>query len=78
MVSFRSGWAAAIAILSVLGSAWAVPLADKLGLLSPLARDVLKRTIPAGPRFVVYNDQWDSFPSTSELRVRNTLLLLSF
>lgn len=79
MVSFRSCVTTAIAVLSVLGSTRAVPLADKLRLLSPSARDVLKRSTPAAPRFVVYNDKWlNPFPSASALQASNTTMLPSF
>ncbi|KAN0078085.1 carbohydrate-binding module family 5 protein [Tylopilus felleus] len=74
MVSFRSGVVAAITALSVLGSVQAAPLADKLRRLSSSARDTLKRSIPAAPRFVAYNDKWTAFPSASELKARNTAL----
>lgn len=75
MVSFRSGVVAAITALSVLGSVQAAPLADKLRRLSSSARDTLKRSIPAAPRFVAYNDKWTAFPSASELKARNTSML---
>ena len=76
MVSFRSCVAAAVTVLSVFGSVQAVPLADKLKRLSPSARDVLKRSTPAAPRFVVYNDKWvNPFPPPSSLRVSNTSVL---
>jgi chitinase len=79
MVSFRSGVTAAVTILSVLGSLQAVPLADKLRRLSPSAREVLKRSTPAAPRFVVYNDKWlNPFPSASQLQVSDTPMLPSF
>lgn len=76
MVSFRSAVAAAITVLSVLGSMQAMPLADKLRRLTPSARDVLKRSTPAAPRFVVYNDKWlNPFPSASQLEVSGTSML---
>ncbi|KAF8552691.1 glycoside hydrolase family 18 protein [Imleria badia] len=76
MVSFRSCVAAAVAVLSVLGSVQAVPLADKLMRLSPSARDVLKKSTPAAPRFVVYNDKWlNPFPSASQLQGFNVFAL---
>ncbi|KAF8123597.1 glycoside hydrolase family 18 protein [Boletus edulis] len=76
MVSFRSSIAAATTVLSLLGSIQAIPLADKLSRLSPSARDVLKRSTPAAPRFVVYNDRWTNpFPSASELRGFNVFAL---
>ncbi|KAF8553089.1 glycoside hydrolase family 18 protein [Imleria badia] len=76
MVSFRSAVAAAITVLSVVGTIQAIPLADKLRRLSPSARDVLKRSTPSAPRFVVYNDKWvNSFPSASELRGFNVFAL---
>lgn len=79
MVSFHTGLTSAIAVLSVLGSTLAVPLTDKLKLLSPAARDVLKRSTPAAPRFVVYNDMWlNPFPSASQLQVRNIPMVPSF
>ena len=54
----------------MFGLALTVPLADKLRSLSPGARDVLKRTTPAAPQFVVYNDAWTyPFPSASQLQV---------
>jgi chitinase len=72
MVSFRSGVTAAVTILSVLVSLQAVPLADKLRRLSPSAREVLKRSTPAAPRFMTYNDKWlNPFPSASQLQVRD-------
>ena len=79
MVSFRAGVTAVVTVLSVLGLIHAVPLADKLRRLSPSARDVLRRSTPAAPRFVVYNDKSVSpFPSASELQVSNTPVLRSF
>ena len=79
MVSFCSGMTAAVTVLSVLGSIQAVPLAEKLRRLSPSARDVLKMSMPAAPRFVAYNDKWlNPFPSASELHVSNTPMRQSF
>lgn len=79
MVSFRSGVTVAIAVLTVLGSTWAVPLAGKLRRLSPSARDVLKWSTPAAPRFVVYNDKWiNPLPPPSELQVSNTSMIRPF
>ena len=76
MVSFRSGVVAAITSFSLLGSIKAVPLADKLNGLSSSARDILKRSTPAAPYFVAYNDKWiNPFPSASSLEVSNTPIL---
>ena len=75
-ISFRSCMAAAVTVLSVLGTVQTVPLTDKLRRLSPSARDVLKRSTPAAPRFVAYSDEWlDPFPSASSLRVSSTPML---
>ncbi|KAF8435382.1 glycoside hydrolase family 18 protein [Boletus edulis BED1] len=53
----------------MLGMALAVPLLDKLAILSPGARDVLKRASPAAPRFVVYQDAWTyPLPAASQLQ----------
>ncbi|KAI9463815.1 glycoside hydrolase family 18 protein [Boletus coccyginus] len=73
MLFFRS---CVIAVLTVLGSTEAVPLADKLGRLSPSARDVLKWSTPTAPRFVVYNDKWlNPLPPPSELQGFNVFAL---
>lgn len=43
-----------------------------LGGLSPQARDIISRSTPAAPRFVVYSDQYvsyDSLPATTDLTV---------
>ncbi|KAG9312383.1 glycoside hydrolase [Chiua virens] len=61
---------------SMFGSALADPLADKLRSLSPGARDILKRTTPAAPHFVVYNDAWTSpLPTASQLQGYNVYAL---
>lgn len=70
MVSLRIGVTASLAVLSLLGLALAIPLADKLNNLSPGARDILKRSTPAAPRFVVYDDAWVSpLPTPTQLKV---------
>ena len=70
MVAFRFGWIGVVAVLSVLGRTRAVPLADKLELLSPSARDVLKRSVPAPPHFVAYDKKlFNPVPSVSALQV---------
>ncbi|KAG8214865.1 hypothetical protein J3R82DRAFT_10032 [Butyriboletus roseoflavus] len=70
MVSIRSGVTTFVAFFSLFGSLYAVPLVEKLDRLSPSARDLLKRSTPAAPHFLAYNDQWLSpFPSSSELSV---------
>jgi chitinase len=57
----------------VLALALAVPLAERLGKLSFGARDILKRTTPAAPHFVVYHDEWSyPFPSATQLQVSET------
>ncbi|KAN0078083.1 carbohydrate-binding module family 5 protein [Tylopilus felleus] len=76
MVSFRSGVVAAITSFSLLGSIKAVPLADKLNGLSSSARDILKRSTPAAPYFVAYNDKWiNPFPSASSLEGFNVFAI---
>ncbi|KAG8215703.1 glycoside hydrolase family 18 protein [Butyriboletus roseoflavus] len=76
MVSIRSGVTASLAVLSVLGLAQTVPLADKLRRLSPSARHLLKRSTPAAPHFVAYNDLWlNPFPSVSDLQGFNVFAL---
>ncbi|KAG8215713.1 hypothetical protein J3R82DRAFT_7593 [Butyriboletus roseoflavus] len=76
MVSIRSGVTASLTVLSVLGLAQTVPLADKLRRLSPSARDLMKRSTPAAPHFTVYNDLWlDQFPSASDLQGFNVFAL---
>ena len=63
---------------SMLRLALAVPLIDKLTSLSPGARDILKRTTPAAPRFVVYNDAWTyPLPSASQLQVIGLFLSIT-
>ncbi|KAG8214827.1 hypothetical protein J3R82DRAFT_9976 [Butyriboletus roseoflavus] len=70
MVSFRSGVTIFAVLSSLLGSLYAVPLAEKLERLSPSARGFLKRTTPAPPYFVAYNDKWlNPLPSSSDLTV---------
>lgn len=70
MVLLRPGVTAALAAFSLLGSTVAVPLVDKLRSLTPGARDLLKRSTPAAPRFVVYSDAWvNPLPSTAEIKV---------
>lgn len=66
MVLLRSGMTAALAAFSLLGSTLAVPLADKLRSLGPEARDILKRSTPAPPRFFVYDDTWVPYPPNTE------------
>ncbi|KAF8553127.1 glycoside hydrolase family 18 protein [Imleria badia] len=76
MVLLRSGLSAALAAFSLLGSTLAVSLVDKLRSLSPGARDILKRSTPAAPRFVVYSDAWvDSFPTPQDLKGYNVYAL---
>lgn len=70
MMLFSSGVTAALATFSLLGSTLAVPLVDKLRSLSPGARDLLKKSTPAAPRFVVYDDAWVSpLPTPAQLKV---------
>ncbi|KAG6375928.1 hypothetical protein JVT61DRAFT_2797 [Boletus reticuloceps] len=74
MVSLRSGVSASLIISSLFGSIHAVPLAEKLGRLSASARDLLKRTTPAPPYFLAYNDRWlNPLPSASDLEGFNVL-----
>ena len=71
MVSLRAGLTTTLTVLSLLGSTLAVPLVDKLRSLSPGAQDLLKRSAPAAPRFVVYGDtQVSSLPTPAQLKVR--------
>lgn len=66
----RTGLTASLVALSLLGSTLAIPLVDKLRSLSPGARDLLKRSTPAAPRFVVYDDAWVSpLPTPTQLKV---------
>ncbi|KAH0832271.1 hypothetical protein J3R83DRAFT_13264 [Lanmaoa asiatica] len=68
MVSFRSSVTASLVLSSLFGSIRAVPLAEKLRRLSPFARDFLKRSTPAAPYFVAYNDKWlNPLPTASDL-----------
>lgn len=70
MVFLRTGVVASLAALSLLGSTLAAPLADRLRSLSAGARDLLKRSSPAAPRFVTYGDAWVSpLPTPTELQV---------
>ena len=70
MVSFRTSVTTFVAFFSLFGSLYAVPLAEKLERLSPPALDLLKRSTPAAPHFLAYNDAWLSqFPSASDLKV---------
>ena len=70
MISLRAGLTTSLAGLSLLGSTLAVPLADKLRSLSPGAQDLLKRSAPVAPRFVVYEDTWvSSIPAPTQLKV---------
>ena len=69
----------AVAISSALRLMQGVPFADKLELLSPSARDLLKQSTPVAHHFVVYSEkELDPFPSGSELRVSDTHTLISF
>ncbi|KAF8133344.1 glycoside hydrolase family 18 protein [Boletus edulis] len=73
MVSFRSGITASL-IFSLFGSIRAVPLGEKLKRLSLPARDLLKRTTPAAPRFLAYNDKYlNPLPTPSDLQGFNVL-----
>jgi chitinase len=75
MVFLRSGVTASLVLSSLFGSIHGVPLADKLGRLSPSARDLLKRSTPAAPRFLAYNDEWlNPLPSASDLEVSKTCM----
>ncbi|KAG8214863.1 glycoside hydrolase family 18 protein [Butyriboletus roseoflavus] len=68
MYSIRSGVTTFVAFFSLFGSLYAVPLVEKLDRLSPSARDLLKRSTPAAPHFLAYNDKWlNPFPSSSDL-----------
>lgn len=70
MVFPRSGVTAALAAFALIGSALSVPLGDKLNNLSLGARDLLKRSIPAAPRFAAYSDKWVwPPPAAAELKV---------
>ncbi|KAF8133350.1 glycoside hydrolase family 18 protein [Boletus edulis] len=76
MVSLRSGVSASLIIPSLFGLVHAVPLAEKLGRLSSSARDLLKRTTPAPPHFLAYNDRWlNPLPSASDLEGFNVFAL---
>ena len=71
MVLVRSSVTVALlAAFSLLCSTVATPLVDKLNTLTPGARDLLKRSTPVAPRFVVYSDAWvSSLPTTAEIKV---------
>ena len=70
MVFLRSALTASLAVCSLLGSAEAIPLMDKLRSLTPAARNILKRATPAAPHFVVYSDKYVSTnPTVSEINV---------
>ncbi|KAG9310473.1 glycoside hydrolase family 18 protein [Chiua virens] len=58
MVSLLFSITASIFLSSLFRTLQAVPLAEKLRRLSPPARDLLKRSTPAAPHFLAYNDQW--------------------
>ncbi|KAF8120585.1 glycoside hydrolase family 18 protein [Boletus edulis] len=54
----------------------AVPLIDKLRSLSPGARDLLKKSVPGAPRFVVYSDAWvNGLPPVSDIQGFNVFAL---
>ena len=75
MVFLRSGLTAAFATFSLLCSTAAVPLVDKLNGLTPGARDLLKRSTPAAPRFVVYDDAWvNPLPTPADLKVSSRFM----
>ena len=77
MVFFLSGIAASLVLSSLFGSIHAVPLAEKLQGLSPSSRDLLRRTTPAAPWFVAYNDKWlNPLPSASDLEVNEMCMFL--
>ena len=62
---------ASLIFLSLCGLLQAIPLVEKLGRLSPSARNLLKKSTPAAPHFVAYNDAWlNPLPSASDLEVR--------
>ncbi|KAN0073645.1 hypothetical protein V8E55_012186 [Tylopilus felleus] len=70
MVSLHAGATASFTVFTLLGSSLALPLFDKLVTLSLGARDLLKRSTPAAPRFPVYNDAWvNTLPTPAELKV---------
>ena len=70
MISFRSGVTAFVVFFCLFGSLRAVPLAEKLERLSPPARGLLKRSTPAAPHFLAYNDEWlNPLPTASDLEV---------
>ncbi|KAN0073593.1 Glycoside hydrolase superfamily [Tylopilus felleus] len=76
MAFLRARATAAFTVFSLLGSSLAVPLFDKLVALSPGARDLLKRSTPAAPHFVVYDDVWEKpLPSPTELKGYNVYAL---
>ncbi|KAH7886592.1 glycoside hydrolase family 18 protein [Phlebopus sp. FC_14] len=62
MVCIRAILSAVATTFSLVQSAHAASIADKLSRLSPLARNVLKRATPVAPHFVVYNDRYISSP----------------
>ena len=71
--------AVCLAVFSLSGLTLAVPLTDKLKGLSPGARDLLKKSIPATSCFVVYNDAWvPSLPTPTQLKVSMCLYAGSF
>ncbi|KAF8547935.1 hypothetical protein OG21DRAFT_1599586 [Imleria badia] len=77
LVFLRSAVTASLAVCTLLGSAEAVPLVDKLRSLTPAARDTLKRAAPAAPHFVVYSDKYVSTkPTMAEINGFNVLALL--
>ncbi|KAN0077951.1 hypothetical protein V8E55_010030 [Tylopilus felleus] len=70
MVSLHAGATASFTVFTLLGSSLALPLFDKLVTLSLGARDLLKRSTPAAPRFPVYNDAWvNTLLTPAELKV---------
>ena len=71
--------AVCLAAFSLSRLTLAVPLTDKLKGLSPGARDLLKKSTPAAPRFVVYDDAWvSSLPTPTQLKVSMCLYAGSF
>ncbi|KAF8125084.1 glycoside hydrolase family 18 protein [Boletus edulis] len=76
MVLLRYNVTAVLAASFLLRSTLATRLLDKLRVLGPGARDLVKKSTPAAPRFVIYNDAWvNSLPAAADLKGYNVYAL---
>lgn len=75
MVFLYSALTAFLAACSLLGSVEAALLVNKLRSLTPAARNILRRTTPAPPHFVIYSDKYVSTePTVAEINVSEVFL----